>query len=287
MAEYHAGQAGPARRELTRRDQAAMLRRALPLAITAAAAAAVLLGCASQARHEQAAFTALEHALPGVYDNGAQSATTSGAVLPVTLSIVPAPAQVIGDNVFFVRETAADNSQLVLSQSVWTLTVEPKAARIVQRSYLLKDPRRWSGAAQHPDLLLSMLPEDLQPLPSCDLVWTQSATGFEASGAPPPSPGKHPAHARAVHRGSGAGGSGAAAAAGGCRPGPQAQGLWIEQGAQLSGRQLTLTERRTTAAGALDGTGAPLSLVLERGASADTGSPAASPGTVPANEPGH
>jgi hypothetical protein len=262
-----------------------MLRRLQPLAITAAAA--VLLGCASQARHEQAALTALEHALPGVYDNGAQSATYSGVapVLPVTLSIVPAPAQVIGDNVYFVREAAADNSQLVLSQSVWTLTLEPKAAGIVQRSYLLKDPRRWSGAAQHPDLLLSMLPEDLQPLPSCDLVWTQTATGFEASGAPPP--GKHPAHARAVHRGSGAGASGAAAAAGGCRPGPQAQGLWIEQGAQLSGRQLTLTERRTTAAGALDGSGAPLSLLLERGASAATGSPAASPGTVPADEPGH
>jgi len=234
--------------------------RNAPLWVMAAAAAAavVLSGCASQARRGQAALDQLEHALPGVYGNSdgnsAQAAgAAASAVLPVTLSIVPATAQLIGDTVFFVRETAAGNAQLVLWQGVWTLTVEPKPARIVQHIYLLKDPRRWIGAAAHPDMLLSMLPQDLQPLPSCDLVWTRSAagdfTGTAASAA-----------------------AGTTAGTQACRPGSQAAGLWTLQGARLSGGQLTLAERRIGADGALVDAGAPLSLVLERVSASSGGS---------------
>ncbi|MGH8142413.1 MAG: CpcT/CpeT family chromophore lyase [Steroidobacteraceae bacterium] len=254
-----------------------------------ALATAALLGCATQARHQQAALDELKAALPGEYDNAGQQSQGPRAapVLPVMLSIVTAPAQLIGDNVFFVRETAADNARLVLSQSVWTLTFEPKQARIVQRSYLLKDPRRWLGAAQNPDLLVSMLPQDLRPLPSCDLVWTQTATGFETTGAPA-LPRARAASARGAHaRTAATSATTSATGASGCRPGPQAQGIWIEQSAQLNGRQLTLTERRTAADGALERSGAPLSLVLQRGASAAAGSASssASPGTVPAALP--
>jgi hypothetical protein len=223
----------------------------------AAAAAVLLLGCAGQARRGQAELEQLKQALPGVYGAPAQSASAAGAsasgtpaAAAVTLSILPVAAQFIGENVFLVRETAADNAQLVLSQGVWTLTLAPKPARIVQQSFLLKDPRRWVGAAEHPEMLLSMLPQDLQPLPGCELAWEKTADGFQAM----------------------------ALQAGGCRPGAAAQGLWIERGARLAGQRLTLTERHTGADGALDGGAAPLSLTLERGASSAGTSSAAATG---------
>jgi len=218
----------------------------LPL-VLAAVTAALLCACASQARRGQAALGQLGHALPGTYDSSAQSAGAASGVLPVTLSIVPATAQLIGKTVFFVREAAAANSQLVLWQGVWTLTLEPKSAGVVQHIYLLKDPRRWIGAAAHPDRLLSMLPQDLQPLPGCDVTWSQGAAG---------------------------GFVGAATAPRTCRPGSQAAGLWMQRGARLSGAQLTLTERRVGSDGALVSAGAPLSLLLERTASAPADSPA-------------
>ena len=216
----------------------------------AGAAAVLLLGCASQARRGQTELDRLKQALPGVYGTPAQTAPAAGAAgasvdaaaagaSAVTLSILPVTAQLVGENVFLVRETAADKAQRGRSQGVWMLTLAPKPARIVQQNFLLKDPRRWVGAAEHPDMLLSMLPQDLQPLPSCDLVWEKTADGFQTT----------------------------AVQAGGCRPGAAAQGLWIERSARLTGQRLTLTERHTGADGALESGGAPLSLTLERGAS--------------------
>ncbi|HEX4025498.1 MAG TPA: CpcT/CpeT family chromophore lyase [Steroidobacteraceae bacterium] len=245
--------------------------------LAAAAAAFALAGCASQARHEQAAFEQLKQALPGVYESGSQGSAHAAASADqsVTLSIVPAAAQLIGDTVYFVRQTPADNARLVLSQGIWALTLEPKSGRILQRSYLLKDPRRWVGAAQEPDLLVAILPQDLQPLASCDLLWTQTPAGFEAIPAPPPPPPRR--QRRSAH-------PAAPVRPEVCRPGSQAQGLWIERSAHLSGQQLILSERRTAADGALERTGAPLSLVLERSASAAGGSPT-SPGSLPADAP--
>jgi CpeT/CpcT family (DUF1001) len=243
------------------------------LAIGALAFAAVALaGCAdSGLRRGQADLAALQRALPGVYTGGSAStgAASTGAAAgsadsdagdaagssAVTLSIQPITAQVLGDAVYFVRETPADNANLVLAQGIWTLALGGSGDRsdahesghdksdsgpaIVQHRFLFKDPRRWVGAADNPDLLLSILPQDLQALPGCDLVWHRTSTGFEA-GSEPQS----------------------------CQPGSGAQGLWIEQHAQLQGKQLSLLERRTGADGALDTGGPPLSLQLARTGSA-------------------
>ena len=235
-----------------------------------------LAGCANSAlRRGQSDLAALQRQLPGVYtstsadtaDTGKAAAgtATEGAAgsSAVTLSIEPITAQVIGDAVYFVRETPADNSRLVLAEGIWTLSLGAASDRgrdnsgrgpgasgrghdasdrgptIVQHRFLFKDPRRWVGAADNPDLLLAILPEDLQALSGCDLIWHKTLTGFETGSAPLP-----------------------------CHPGSGAQGLWIEQHARLQGMQLSLTERQTDSEGGLDNSGAPLSLQLTRTAGA-------------------
>jgi hypothetical protein len=164
----------------------------------------------------------------------------------VSLTISPVTAQLIGDAVYFVRETPADNTGLVLWQGVWTLTAAPGGkrgkhhdeVRIVQHSFLFKDPRRWSAAASNPDLLESMLPQDLQALPGCDLVWHATEQGYETDSSS------------------------------GCQPGAHASGLWVEQQAKLNGAELSLTQRLVDNSGTLDRRDAPLVLHLSRGGAA-------------------
>jgi len=196
-----------------------------------------LCACASQSqrRREQTDLQQLQKSLPGSYDSSAHG--DGAPAQSVSFSIQPLRAQQIGDVVYFVRETPSDNAQLVLAQRIWTLALDAQG-HLVQRVYLLKDPRRWVGAASDPDVLLSMLPEDLQELSGCELRWQHLGTAFEASGLPQS-----------------------------CHPGSAQQGLWIAQQARLSGRQLTLTERRVGADGALDAGEPPQSLTLLRGSS--------------------
>lgn len=207
-----------------------------------AATALTLTACAHSAeRRQQAQFTELQRALPGTYISPAAGGAAADA--GVSLTVSPVTAQLIGDAVYFVRETPADNAGLVLWQGVWTLAPEAPARHrhaheapgIVQHSFLFKDPRRWTSAASNPDLLVSMLPQDLQALPGCDLVWHATAAGFETMDA-----------------------------AGACSPGREASGLWVVQQARLEGSALTLIEHPIDAAGAPDLREAPMTLHLTR-----------------------
>ncbi len=219
-----------------------------------ACGALALAGCAnSAARRGPGDLAALQRALLGTYtsnsaDGGADAAGSSA----VTLTIQPVTALVLGDAVFYVRETPADNPHLVLAQGIWTLALGAVRGRghdksdksdqgplIVEHRFLFKDPRRWVGLADNPDLLLSILPQDLQAMPGCDLIWHKTSTGFETGGAPDA-----------------------------CHPGTGAQGVWVEQHAELGPTQLSLIERRTLADGGLDNSGPALSLQLTRSGSA-------------------
>ena len=62
----------------------------------------------------------------------------------------------------------------MLSQRIWRLTADPKKQRIVQSMYVFKDPMRWLRAADDPQLLISLTPEDLELLQGCELAWTET-----------------------------------------------------------------------------------------------------------------
>jgi hypothetical protein len=113
--------------------------------------------------------------------------------------------------------------------------------RIVQHSFLFKEPRRWTEAGTNPEVLESMLPQDLKALPGCDLIWHKDEMGFATEG------------------------SGSLAA---CRPGSEASGLWMLETARLRGGELAVTERRVDENGALDMSGAPQTMHFSRTGSA-------------------
>jgi hypothetical protein len=184
----------------------------------------MLTGCAAEsARHAQDDLKQLQQSLPGTYESRASNEQWT---------IVPEQALAIGDAVYFVRQNALDNPRLLLAQRVWTFSVDA-TGRIIQRIWLFRDARRWARAGQDPDMLLSVLPQDLQALEGCDLTWQRTAASFHAMG----DDSCHPA---------------------------AAQGLWIERAADLAGASLILTERHAGPDGELDLSGHPLSVTLTR-----------------------
>jgi CpeT/CpcT family (DUF1001) len=183
-----------------------------------------LAGCHSEATKKEADFDALVKKLPGQYDNLAQAHSDPGGEhAAVALLIRPSNSMTVGKIVLFVRETAADDPRRVLAQHIWTFAMDKKA-RLVQTIYLFKEPQRWLHAADDPYLLESMLPEDLLPLSGCELIWTKSGTDFKAATKPDS-----------------------------CKASAGAEGLLIEQSAELHGSELVLNEQLSGPGGSLSG----------------------------------
>jgi hypothetical protein len=165
-----------------------------------------LAGCSQpQPKIEDAALKELQARLPGRYDNAGQvrADARSGSAQPVPpldLLIVSANAAFIGNTVYYVRETASDDSRRVLSQYIWvfgrTIETHNKAAHagksehggddpgssghLEQHVYRFKEPQRWINVGEQSEMLQSMLPDDLQRLTGCELLWTRTDTGFTA-----------------------------------------------------------------------------------------------------------
>jgi hypothetical protein len=190
-----------------------------------ALAALVLPGCAHKNVRPPVQLKALTDKLTGTYDNTAQVARdlARGVATPhlaVQLLVAPAHALVISDSVYYVRESVVGDPRRVLSQRIWKLTADPKKQRIVQSMFVFKDPVRWSGAAGDPQLLLSLTPDDLEPLQGCDLAWTETDGLLRA-----------------------------AAVSDSCRPEALKEGMLLEQRLAIDGDELALGEAEVGADG--------------------------------------
>jgi CpeT/CpcT family (DUF1001) len=197
-----------------------------PTAMRAAASLAVLLlaGCTTEATRRQIEFDKLVKSLPGQYDNRAQASNdVSGQHAAVALLIRPVDALAVGKIVMFVRETAADDPRRILAQHIWTFDMD-KNNRLVQTIYLFKEPQRWVHAADDPYVIQSVLPNDLSVLSGCDLTWSKSDYGFQGT-------------TKATE----------------CKASAGAEGLLIEQSAELRGSDLLLNEQLSGPGGTLEG----------------------------------
>ncbi len=192
----------------------------------AAAALAVLLlaACQTEASRREAEFDKLVKALPGQYDNRAQAGSdSSGEHAAVALLIQPVNALTVGKIVMFVRETAANDPRRVLAQHIWTFELDKKK-HLVQTIYLFKEPQRWLHAVDDPYVMQSVLPDDLSVLSGCNLTWSKSDFGFQAS-------------TKAAE----------------CKGSAGAEGLLIEQSAEVRGTDLLLNEQLSGPGGVLAG----------------------------------
>jgi hypothetical protein len=225
-----------------RRTQSAILLLALSLA-----------GCSGPQpkKEEDAALKELQTRLPGRYDNATQVRLDerTGAAAPqppIDLLIAPADAAFIGNTVFYVRETSSGDARRVLSQYIWvfgrTIELHNKAAhsgkndpsagagddpanagRLEQHIYQFKEPQRWIHVGEQPELLESLLPQDLQRLTGCELLWIRGEKGFTAE--------RHSLN---------------------CDPQAKSEGQLIEQKAELSDTHLSLLEQQITPDGLVD-----------------------------------
>lgn len=141
------------------------------LAALLAGGTLVLSACTSQADLRRAELATLAGQLPGEYRNAGQE-----------LLILHLAAPLVGDSVFYVRETMASDARRVISERIWSLAVAADR-RILGVAYALEEPDRWRIGAESPELFRSLLMRDLRTLPGCELLWEKSARGFTGKGA--------------------------------------------------------------------------------------------------------
>lgn len=152
------------------------LRRAT-LALVVLALAGVAF---ARPKKEEIFLAQLSAMLAGSYDNIAQ-ARRDAEHPGLRLMIVPVTAPLVGDNVFYVQEMAADDLRRVFAQKLWVLNVIPKREQAVLTQLELKEPVRWRDGQNNRDLFRSMLMQDLRARPGCDLIWQRDGKGFKAA----------------------------------------------------------------------------------------------------------
>ena len=141
------------------------------LAALLAGGALLLSACSSQSDLRKVEMATLAGQLPGEYRNPGQE-----------LMILRVAAPLVGDQVFYVRETMANDARRVISERIWSLDVAADA-RIVANVYTLDEPDRWRIGAESPELFRSLLMRDLRTLPGCQLLWEKSPRGFTGTGS--------------------------------------------------------------------------------------------------------
>ena len=157
------------------------------LAVTLIAAAACLSGCAAMKKGHQRDldFAQFSRWLPGTYDNTAQAkADVQKGVRPphdaVELVVIPLESIAVGQDAFYVQESAADDSMRVLSQRVLVFTETEKG--IVETVNTLVEPMRWRDGPREPDMFEGMTTRDLKVATGCEVIWKRVDTDA----------GKHP-----------------------------------------------------------------------------------------------
>lgn len=151
------------------------------------AAAALSVSCADQQKVREQDMAELLVSIAGHYDNSAQATGDARRGLhpphdALALDIAPVDDPLIGEHVFYVQEMAADDPRRVMVQRVWTFEATDKG--IVQTVWTLKEPLRFRDAQHDPDLLKSMMNQDVVKVHGCNLTWKKTDAKFTAANDP-------------------------------------------------------------------------------------------------------
>jgi CpeT/CpcT family (DUF1001) len=149
-------------------------------------AAACLSGCTAMKKgHERDTdFAQLSRWLPGTYDNNAQVKADVQKGVPhphdaVELAVIPLESIEVGQDSFYLQESAADNSLRVLSQRVVVFKETDKG--FVETIYSLNEPMRWRDGPHEPDMFEGMTTRDLKVANGCELLWNRVLTDADAN----------------------------------------------------------------------------------------------------------
>ena len=166
-----------------------MVKRAGRTAVLVLAAATLLAACAAQRESKQRDedLSDLISWLPGRYDNLAQVQhdDKTGVRPPheaIALLVRPAQTPRLGHHVFYVQEMAPDNAERIMSQRMFSFDIDEKRG-VVGLMYTFVEPVRWREAVHNPQMLTSVMTEDVSPV-GCELIWKRSGDSFTASHDP-------------------------------------------------------------------------------------------------------
>lgn len=116
----------------------------------------------------------------GVYDTAppTDGKLADGHVLAVERVSSP----MISWHVFYVEERNALNIPIAVQLVAFDLAPDKKS--IVARSFSFKEPRRWEGALEHPDIFKAIISDDLIPATGCEIFWTRQKDGYAGKTSP-------------------------------------------------------------------------------------------------------
>jgi hypothetical protein len=162
--------------------------RAALAAATVLAALGLLNACADQSKLRESELTQLLDWLPGRYDNTAQADSDAqrGVQPPhdrIALIIVKVYTPRLGHHVFYGQEMAADDPRRVMSERMFSFKVDEKRG-IVETVYTFTEPLRWRDGQRNIELFTSVVTEDVQSVPGCELVWKKVGEQFTATQDP-------------------------------------------------------------------------------------------------------
>jgi len=151
---------------------------------TLAAALALLAGCGGSMAERKGELALLSRLLPGEYDNKEQASSPDAAsITALRIAIVPIYAPLVGRDIFYLQEMAADDGRRVTAQRVLSLEVTPDG-RLLQGVYSLNEPARWRDGQDKVDLFKSLLPNDLRLVEGCDVTWRAAGKRFTGASDP-------------------------------------------------------------------------------------------------------
>jgi len=161
------------------------MAEAAAAAATAMAALGLLGACADQTKLRESELSQLLGWLPGRYDNTAQADSDAqrGVQPPhdrIALIIVKVYTPRLGHHVFYVQEMAADDPRRVMSERMFSFKVDEKRG-ILESVYTFAEPLRWRDGQRNIELFTSVVTEDVQSVPGCELGWHKAGEQFIAS----------------------------------------------------------------------------------------------------------
>ncbi|MFM2288420.1 MAG: CpeT/CpcT family [Pseudomonadota bacterium] len=140
-------------------------------------------GCTTQSELRHAELLDMAGLMPGVYDNrlqAEQEALDGRVVHPAELlEVQRVSVPVLGRLVLHVREHSAGDLRRVLSDRLWVFDSE-SGKQLVAQVNRFKEPAHWAGEGSDPELLRSLMPQDVTSLPGCTLVVVRAPGGFRA-----------------------------------------------------------------------------------------------------------
>jgi len=182
----------------------------------------LLAACGSQPKREDLFVAELAAMLPGSYDNLAQSRQDPGHPA-LRLVVAPVQAPLVGSNVYYVQEMAADDPRRVFSQRLFVLEAVAGGTKAVLLQADFAEGTRWRDGHLNLDLFRSLLPQDLRARAGCDIVIERQGSAYTGTGG---------SNCRIAAPGSG-------------------ETLKVEQGLKLDRDGLALLEQQRDASGAL------------------------------------